>query len=233
MVHIQNKIRGRSPFGFGGPAVRYPLITRAELLAAQAIDSLQSATPYRTRSPEEGRRGGLRTTFLDGFASCPTRHSACGLRLRIEAAAGSVARGRYADPHTLRLVGGGSVGSVLDVARRSPHQSESESDEAADGGRPAGRPAFRVASRLSTADEIKRGVAREAAAGAGPWRSSPDLYPSGLTSVGRYCFRPQVPHPGPGGPGRDFWLPTSPSRCGELSRASLAGLDSDRDPLLE
>jgi hypothetical protein len=230
MEKIQNKIRARSPFGFDGPAVRYPLITRAELLTAQAIDSLQSATPYRTRNPDEGRRGGLRTSFIDGFTSCPTRHSACGLRLRIEAASASVARGRYDDPHTLRLVGDGGVGSVVDAARRSPDHS----DEAGGGGRDS-RPAFRVASRLSTAEEIKRGVARETAAGMGPWRSTPDLYPSDLTSVDRrFCFRPEGPPPGAGadgragagGTGRDFWLPTSPSRCGQCV-GSLTRRDRD------
>ena len=117
----EQQLRSRSALGFDGPAARYPLVSRAELLIAQAVDALESNSPYH-HAPVGGggREGGLRTSFIDGFTRCPTRHSKCGLRLRIEAAAASVSRGRYDDPRVLRLVGDRGVGSALDVGRDGP-----------------------------------------------------------------------------------------------------------------
>lgn len=223
---IEQKIRARSVLGFDGPAVHYPLISREELLTAQAIDSLQSALPYHTHNVEEGRRGGLRTSFVDGFTRCPTRHPKCGLLLRIEAAAASVARGRFDDPPVLRVVGERGVSSAMDLGRRGEDGGDGSGARAGE----SGRPAFRSVSRLSRSADIKRDVAREAASGAGEWRATPDLYPTELTTPQlRYSFRHSYSesekaagagnmsgvHRGLGvGPGvGDFWLPPSPSRC--------------------
>jgi hypothetical protein len=217
---IHSLVRPRPLLGFDGPAARYPLTSRAELLTAQAMDSLQGAAQFRDPKPD---RGGLSTSFVNGFTACPTRHTACGLRLRIEAAAAAAAaRGPYDNPRTLRLVGSGGVGAVVDAARCSPPPQRP--DEAGAGERGGCRPEFRMASRLPTAEQSKLCVARDAAAAAGPWRPPPDLYPSPITHR-RYCFQMDSDWPPlapAGGPGRDVRLTASPARCGEGGRVIVA-----------